>query len=461
VWDTGIGIPAEELGAIFGEYHQLDNLARERSRGLGLGLAIVQRLGNLLGHRVSVRSQPGKGSAFAIEIARAPAERASPRQRRPDLSNEKRVERITETGSILVVEDDPGVRELLRLLLTEEGHQITVVPDGAAALELVADRAFRPDLILADYNLLNGMNGLQVAASLRQKLHSRVPVIILTGDISTDTLRSIARRDCVRLNKPVKAVELAQAIQNLLPVCRARARSPALHDGETAVERDVPVIFVVDDDPLVRDSLRELLEDAGRTVQTYDTCETFLEDYRPGREACLLIDAYLPGMSGLELLQRLNDSGDRLPSIMITGNSDVSVAVRAIKAGALDFIEKPIHAEELLASIARAFEQSEDSRRHHALHEEASNRIARLTARQREVMQLVLAGYANKNIAADLGISQRTVENHRASIMQKTELTSVAALARLALAAERTGGDGALIRATPGNTTPELKGKSA
>ena len=104
-----------------------------------------------------------------------------------------------------------------------------------------------------------------------------------------------------------------------------------------------------------------MLEEDGRTVEDYATCEAFLEAYRPGREACLLIDAYLPGMNGLELLQRLSDAGHRLPAIMITGNSDVPMAVQAMKAGASDFIEKPIGRSELLASVERALEQSRDS----------------------------------------------------------------------------------------------------
>ena len=165
------------------------------------------------------------------------------------------------------------------------------------------------------------------------------------------------------------------------------------------------------------------------------TCEAFLEAYRPGREACLLIDAYLPGMNGLELLQQLHDAGHRLPAIMITGNSDVPMAVQAMKAGASDFIEKPISRSELIASVERALEQSRDSSKLLAWRESAANHIASLTPRQRQIMELVLAGHPSKNIAADLGISQRTVENHRASIMKKTGSKSLPALARLALAA--------------------------
>ncbi len=162
-----------------------------------------------------------------------------------------------------------------------------------------------------------------------------------------------------------------------------------------------------------------MLEEDGRIVEDYAACEAFLEAYRPGREACLLIDAYLPGMSGLELLQRLHDAGHRLPAIMITGNSDVPMAVQAMKAGASDFIEKPISRSELLASVERALELSRDATKLSAWRENAANRVASLTPRQRQIMELVLAGHPSKNIAADLGISQRTVENHRASIMEK------------------------------------------
>ena len=171
------------------------------------------------------------------------------------------------------------------------------------------------------------------------------------------------------------------------------------------------------------------------SVQAYSTCEAFIEAYRPGGEACLLIDAYLPGMNGLELLRWLGHSGHRLPAIMITGNSDVPMAVQAMKAGAWDFIEKPIGHRELLISVENALEQSRNSSDLLATQENAASAIAGLTPRQRQIMELVLAGHPSKNISADLGISQRTVENHRASIMEKTGSKSLPALARLAFAA--------------------------
>jgi two-component system CheB/CheR fusion protein len=223
------------------------------------------------------------------------------------------------------------------------------------------------------------------------------------------------------------------------------------HPAEAASSPRPPVIFVVDDDGHVREGIRNVLEENGQTVEDYADCEAFLGTHRPGGEACLLIDAYLPGMNGLELLHRLRDAGHRLPAIMITANSDVPMAVEAKKAGAADFLEKPISGDELLASIERALEQSRDSNKAAAWRETAASHIAGLTQRERQILEMVLAGNPSKNIAADLGISQRTVENHRASIMKKTGTKSLPALARLAVAAAESGGDAPASRGgTPG-----------
>jgi two-component system, chemotaxis family, CheB/CheR fusion protein len=432
VCDTGPGIPEQELHAIFEEYRQLDNAARERSQGLGLGLSIVQGLGNLLEHRVYVRSHPGSGSVFGIELV-LPEIRTVKHHQNDRRIDQPKAEVSHRSGSILIIEDDPELRDLLEHLLKDEGYRTAVARDGAAAFDLVAQGMMRPDLILTDFNLPNGMDGLQTIAKLKDKFHRRTPVIILTGDISTSTSREIALQDCVKLNKPVKLNELTQVIQTLI------ARSPSVERivpaATTAIASVHPVVFVVDDDGMVRDAIRDVLEYEGRTVQAYSTCEAFIEAYRPGREACLLIDAYLPGMNGLELLRWLNHSGHRLPAIMITGDSDVPMAVQAMKAGAWDFIEKPIGNRELFESVENALVQSRNSSKLLASQESAAGAIAGLTPRQRQIMELVLAGHPSKNISADLGISQRTVENHRASIMEKTGSKSLPALARLAFAA--------------------------
>jgi len=192
---------------------------------------------------------------------------------------------------------------------------------------------------------------------------------------------------------------------------------------------------VIDDDASIRDAIRSVFEDDDRTVEAYGSGEAFLAAYRPGQAACLLVDASLPGMSGLDLLRRLAEVGNPPPAIIITGRGDVAMAVDAMKAGAVDFIEKPVSRADLLASVARAIEQSRDAGKRSAWQEAAAGHIAALTPRQREIMDMVLAGHPSKNIAADLGISQRTVENHRAAIMERTGTRSLPELARLAITA--------------------------
>ncbi len=432
VWDTGIGIPETERQAIFEEYHQVDNAARERSRGLGLGLSIVRRLSALMGHDVKVRSQSGKGSVFSIEIDLPGAVEIS---RRASLRSEispPAEAAGSRSGAILVIEDDPEVRELLELFLKGEGHRVATAHDGAEAIEHLRRGTLRPDLIIADYNLPGDMNGLQVTKTLREKLHRDTPVIVLTGDISTGTLRDISRARCLQLNKPVKVKELTAVIQRLLPITTPH---PELRTTVSLDEPANPVIYIVDDDGLVRQAIRSVFEDQGYVVEDFASSEAFLARYVAGSKACLLVDAYLPGMNGLELLEHLKSAGVHLPSIMITGDSDVSMAVQAMKAGALDFIEKPIGRTDLLASVERAFERASDAGKLLAWKTSAANHIAGLTLRQREIMGMVLAGRPSKIIAADLGLSQRTVENHRAAIMKKTGVNSLPELARLALAA--------------------------
>ena len=440
VWDTGLGIPAEHLQEIFQEFHQVDNPARERSQGLGLGLAIVHRIASMLGHAIDVRSRPGKGSTFIVEV---PLVRGKPgvwagNQRRMAQDNSGR------PGTVLIVEDDPAVREMLELLFKAEGHRTLTAVDGPAALQLTVRGLARPNIVIADYNLPGGMTGLQCIAELRKGLHREIPAIILTGDISTEALRKIAQQNCVHLNKPAKAEELTQLVGALMSTSHrsngnghafaaaARVEKPPVL--ETTGDNSAPAIFVVDDDADLRESMRGLLALDGRAVVTYPSGEAFLASYNPERKGCLVVDARMPGMGGLALLERLKERNSSLPAIVITGHGDVTMAVRAMKIGAVDFIEKPVDADELVASIERALERNVDSAKHSARRAAAAKCIAELTPREHAVMDMVLAGNPSKNIAADLRISQRTVENHRASIMRKTGSKSIPALIRMALA---------------------------
>ena len=425
VWDTGPGIPEEDRLAIFEEFHQINNPARERSRGLGLGLAIVQRLSILLGHPIDLKSRPGHGSMFSIRVPMEASAHASSGYPRGGSA----VEHAKGSASILVVEDDPTIRELLEMLLRGGGHRPIGAADGVAAIGSTEI----PDIIVADFNLPNGPNGVDVVAKLREKFQRAIPAIVLTGDISTQTLRAIAALGCTHLDKPVETAELMRAVANLL------AATAPIPTPDTSIRRSggpsSATIFVVDDDAGIRDAVREILEAHRWLVETFASCEAFLAQLPPGREGCLVIDAVLPGMDGFELLARLKADKMTLPSIMITGHGDVSMAVKAMQAGASDFIEKPFGHEELIASITHALEQAPGSARSEDRRLAVASHLNGLTARQRQILDLVLAGHPSKNIAADLGISQRTVENHRATIMQKTGSRSIPALIRLAVAA--------------------------
>jgi two-component system CheB/CheR fusion protein len=424
IWDTGLGIAESELKAIFEEYHQVDNPARERSRGLGLGLSIVKSLCDLLGHPIRVRSLPGKGSVFSIEVPLASGGEAAFPIAGVGAASPASARSPAPSATILIIEDDPEVREYLALFLNDEGYHTLTAVDGPAALALLTDAKALPDLVVADYNLPNGLTGVDVSQRLWKQIDIRIPFVILTGDISTGALRDIALHECVRFSKPVNLRELMQTIAKLL----AKPTAVAAAAGKLHV-------FVVDDDEQVRMALAAVLEDEGHAVSAFSSCEAFLAAYRPEKDGCLLVDAYLPGMSGLELLQKLRAEGSALPAIMITGDSDVAIAVEAMKAGAMDFIEKPIVREELVASLNRALEVSRDANKSADWRDSAAAHLAGLTPRQVEVMEMVLAGQPSKNIAADLGISQRTVENHRMRIMKRTGSRSLPALARLALIA--------------------------
>jgi len=223
VHDTGPGIPAGQLRAIFEEFHQLDNPARELSRGLGLGLAIVQRLAELLGLEVDVGSREGRGSTFAIYVPLTPAgARLAPMGATIDLAEIPRQE-----GSILIVEDDPGLRESLELFLDAEGYRTRSAVDGEEAIALVERQGLRPDLCIVDFNLPRELTGLQVMARLRAMLGRPVPALILTGDISTGTLRQIAVQGYDHRAKPVATGELSGLVRRLLATRTPPAPAPS------------------------------------------------------------------------------------------------------------------------------------------------------------------------------------------------------------------------------------------
>jgi len=194
---------------------------------------------------------------------------------------------------------------------------------------------------------------------------------------------------------------------------------------------EAAVIYVVDDDDAIRDSLRFLLKSVGLASETYESATDFLESFDPANHGCLVADIRMPGMSGLELQDELNRRHIEIPIIFITGHGDVPMAVNAMKAGAADFIQKPFRDQDLIDRIHKALQA--DKERSSSRREEISirKRLETLTPRETEVMEKVVQGCANKVIALDLGVSQRTVELHRARVMHKMGVRALADLVRL------------------------------
>jgi len=194
-------------------------------------------------------------------------------------------------------------------------------------------------------------------------------------------------------------------------------------------------VFVVDDDQAMRNSLKWLIESVGMQVETFDSAQAFLDAYYPARGGCLLVDVRMPGMSGLELQAYLTRREIGIPVIIITGHGDVSMAVKSMKVGAVDFIEKPFDDEELLKSIRNALQHDQKQRALRAQRSDIAAQVAELTPREYEVMTMVTDGKSNKEIAAELGVSAKTVEVHRARMMDKMRADSLAELVRMALLA--------------------------
>jgi RNA polymerase sigma factor (sigma-70 family) len=202
-------------------------------------------------------------------------------------------------------------------------------------------------------------------------------------------------------------------------------------------------VYLVEDDEAVRDAISLVLRTAGLRVQAFPTAESFLDAYVPGGgPAVLVVDVRLPTMSGLDLQNRLADSGCDAPIVLISGHGDVPMARQALKAGALDFIQKPIDDKVLLATIAQGMRIASDNKIRAAQLEEIERRLQTLTAREREVMEHVVAGASNKAVAAQLGISPRTVEVYRKRVMEKMRARTLPDLVRLAEACGRTFQEG-------------------
>jgi signal transduction histidine kinase/CheY-like chemotaxis protein len=210
VWDTGRGIPLDQQREVFREFFQLGNLERDRAKGLGLGLAIVDRLAKLLDCPLTLRSAPGKGSVFKISVALAE------RQRLGAPSPERAPMFAMPRGLILVIDDDPVIQSAMRSLLSSWGHDVIVAGSGAEMLNRVATRSSRPDLIICDYRLRDGENGIGLIKRLQANYSERVPAVLITGDTASDRLQEAQESGFILLHKPVAEIKLRATVGNLM-----------------------------------------------------------------------------------------------------------------------------------------------------------------------------------------------------------------------------------------------------
>ena len=217
-----------------------------------------------------------------------------------------------------------------------------------------------------------------------------------------------------------------------------------------------PTVYVVDDDPAMRSSLRWLIESVGLTVCTCASAREFLATYRDIGPGCLVLDVRMPGMSGLDLQTELSRQRIEIPILIITGYAEVPLAVRAMKSGAFDFIEKPFSDQTLLDRIRAAVALDEVTRRRRSAREQVQARMRLLTQRERDVLERVISGKSNKVIAAELNLSMKTVEVHRAHVMEKLQATSLADLIRLVLLAEGNDPDDGAGSSGPSGAAPAV-----
>jgi FixJ family two-component response regulator len=192
------------------------------------------------------------------------------------------------------------------------------------------------------------------------------------------------------------------------------------------------IVFVIDDDALIRDGIRSLLQSIGLRAMTYGSAQEFLTATRPDAPACLVLDVRMPGLSGLDLQRQLGEVGIHVPIIFITGHGDIPMTVRAMRDGAAEFLTKPVRGQDLLDAVQKALSSDRLRRIDHAEFAEMQMRFDRLTPRERQVLELVVAGLLNKQVADELGMSELTVKTHRAHVMEKTGADSLAHLVRMA-----------------------------
>ncbi|MDB5412186.1 MAG: histidine kinase [Rubritepida sp.] len=409
-----IQLPLPQPRANFDDTRQAGHPLVERGEALGLGLEVARRLAELLGHPIRVEPRAMGQAIFAIDVPTSTPAAAS-------------LLVTPEKGSlrhILIIAEDLELGEMLRILLERDGYAATLATDAMRAMGLALENP--PALVIADHDLSDGMTGLDVVRRIGQAQARPPAAILLTGeDIEASVLEGISGRSFDHLLKPIDPTDLLDRVHRWLPHARGARTAPA--------EGPRGHVFIVEDDAALRLATAEWLEGQGWATESFASARAFLDADTPTRRGCVLVDSAIVGMDGLALLNALRPNAHRLPAIMIAGRGDIRLAVSAVSAGAIDFIEKPIHGDALLRSLEKATALIADGARQQASKSEHAAKLANLTERQREILDRIIAGMPNKNIAADLNLSQRTVENHRAAIMSKLGARSLPELIRIVM----------------------------
>jgi FixJ family two-component response regulator len=340
---------------------------------------------------------------------------------------------------VSVVDNDESVRESLPDLLRVCGFLVEAFSSAEEFLD--SEVVGQTKCLILDI-AMPGMTGPALQQELRRR-RQEIPIVYITARRDETVRPRMLEQGAVEcLFKPFGEAALLDAVSAALrpPYCRPAGAGDMSSPGEAgsesrapAISRDAPVVFVVDDDVSVRESLELLILSAGLQPETFASAEDFLGRSRIDGPSCLVLDVSLPSLNGLDLQKRIVDRAD-MPIIFITGYGDVPTTVQAMKAGAVEFLTKPFDDDVLLNAIRQAIERSRTSRIHEAELRALRDCHASLTPREREIMALVVSGLLNKQIAADLGISEITVKAHRGRVMRKMHVDSLADLVRAAAA---------------------------
>jgi FixJ family two-component response regulator len=346
-------------------------------------------------------------------------------------------------ATVLIVDDQPVNRQFLTTLLGYFDHDILEAGDGIEALETL--RKGRVDLVITDV-LMPTMDGYDFLQRMRgDSALAGTPLIFYTAAHYEHDARAMAEAHGVRhfLTKPAEPEMILAAVNSALQRQSLEVSSASLskfnrHVMTAPADPIDPnaVVFVVDDDPAVRQFFTGIMSEESLKVETFARAEDFLENYEDNQTSCLVLEIRLPGMSGIALLEMLRSRRIDIPAIILTGHGNTAAAVDSMRLRVLDFLEKPADRRILLAKIYRALQLDSIKRRKQIQAETIRKRLAMLTARERDLVKLLIMGKTSKEIASKLQISVKTVSHHRAHLMAKIHASNLADLVRMTMDAE-------------------------